>query len=317
MRVALHGDPPPHIRETLSHAGLIIGPGGAAVHLAWPDDAGRDALAALSKADQVALAIIEDDSQLLDAVLAGAAGVVSGTDPQRLRVELECHLRLRDRLAGQAVDPQTRDRAALSQQLVRVSPDPIVGSDLRGKVTLFSPSAARSLGYSVGYATAQLHVTDIYANPTDARRVLSEIRISPDGVLRDFPIRLRARSGEHIPVLLSAAEVINDDGEAIATVGIFRDQRVEQSLRHRLQDATAQLIHSEQRANAVSAAKAAAHELNQPLTALMGALELIDLRDDLPEDIRRRLDRMYGQLDRMASIVRSLGQRSLPESAGE
>jgi PAS domain S-box-containing protein len=315
MRVELHGDPPSTVHETLSQAGLVISPGSDSLQLVWPDEAGRSALAALTERGMLALAIIDDDSQLLDAVLAGAAGVVSGTDPQRLRLELECHLRLRLRLLGRVASPEQRERAEGYELLLKISPYPIISADMRGRVTTFNPMASEILGYSSEYATAQLHVADIYANPTDARRVLSEIRTSPEHLLHDFPVRLRARSGAHIAVLLTATEVRADSGDLQATLGAFRDLRVEQALRSRLKEATEQLIYSEQRASTVSIAKAAAHELNQPLTALMGALELIDLRSDLPEDIRRRLDRMYAQLDRMADIVRSLGQQTLLESA--
>ena len=63
----------------------------------------------------------------------------------------------------------------------------------------------------------------------------------------------------------------------------------------------------------MTSTRIAIHELNQPLTALMGALELIDLHSDLPEGVSRRFERMYSQLDRMADIVRSLGQLNSPE----
>lgn len=250
---------------------------------------------------------------MIDAVLAGAAGIVSGTDPQRLRVEIECHLRLRHQLAGQAVDPTVLQDASLYRALIRTAPDPVICCDLRGRITHFSQAAVQVLGYTSPYATSQLHVTDIYANPTDARRVMTKIRVSADRVLRDFSVCLRARSGESIPFLLNAAEASDENGNIISTVGVFRDRRIAQELRSRLNQATQLLLHAEKQASNVTKTWNAIHELNQPLTALMGALELIDLHSDLPEGVSRRVERMYSQLDRMAGIVRGLGQLNSPK----
>ena len=312
MRVELHGDPPNHIRETLTLAGLQITRGYDQLHLVWPDEVGKAALVELADRGQPALAILEREEQMIEVVLAGAAGVVSGTDPQRLRVEIECHLRLRHQLAGRAVDPTVLEDAALCRTLIRAAPDSVICADTRGRITHFSQSAVHILGYPGAYATTQLHVTDIYANPTDARRVMAEIRVSPDRVLRGFPVRLRARSGESIPVLLNASEVSDENGNIISSVGVFRDRRTERDLRQRLNQATQQLFHSEKRASSVTSTRVAIHELNQPLTALMGALELIDLHGELPESVSKRFERMYSQLDRMADIVRSLGQLNPP-----
>jgi signal transduction histidine kinase len=161
-----------------------------------------------------------------------------------------------------------------------------------------------------------MHVTEIYADPGVARRVLSGIRGSPSGMMQAVAVRLRARSGEQIPVLLSAAEVYAADGMPIATVGVFEDQRQEVALRNRLEKTTEQLIASEKRAAAIEVAGAAAHELNQPLTMVMGALEMLEMRADLPEDVHRRVERAYVQLERMAEIVRRLGDTTRPRSKG-
>ena len=313
MHVELHGSPPPEVRAVITAAGLESSTSPDAVVLIWPDEAGLTALRRLSAQGRPGLALIAQDDQMLSAAIAGAAGSASATDPRRLRLEVECHLRFRRNLidAVRAADGDRQIAATMRDQLIAVSPDPVVCADPRGRITIFSASAERSLGYRAAHVLRSMHVTDIYANPEDARRVLAEIRCSLDGVLRDLPIRLRARSGEHIPVLLSAAEIEDDAGQLIATVGVFRDQRAEDSLRQRLNQATAQLIQSERRASEVAAAKVAAHELNQPLTALMGMLEMLELEAELPDIVRSRLERMYRHMDRMADIVRGFGEHTL------
>ena len=68
------------------------------------------------------------------------------------------------------------------------------------------------------------------------------------------------------------------------------------------------MIASEKRSAATELAGATAHELNQPLTSVMGILELAILKAGEDEDLKARLERAYNQLERMAEIVRSLSR---------
>jgi signal transduction histidine kinase len=54
-------------------------------------------------------------------------------------------------------------------------------------------------------------------------------------------------------------------------------------------------------------AGATAHELNQPLTSVMGIVEIM-LAAERPESEEQRLERAYEQLERMAEIVRDLSK---------
>lgn len=310
MRVNLHGDPPDRIRDLMAHAGLQITPDEQGVHVVWLDASGRQALRTLANQQTPALAIVEQEDQLLEALLAGAAGTVSGTDPQRMRLQIECHGRLIQQLSSRTPHTELRDNAAISSALLMLNPDPVVCADLQGNVFRFNPAAETSLGYSRSHAMTKLHVMDLYVNPQDARRVRNEIQASPSREIRDMPVRLRTRSGDQMPALLNAAELTNETGEPMGTIGVFRDLRTERDLRQRLQDVGHQLRRSEQKTRTVVASQNAVNELNQPLTALMGTLELMELRGEMPEDIRLRLARMYQQLQRMVDIVRLLNKQS-------
>ena len=68
------------------------------------------------------------------------------------------------------------------------------------------------------------------------------------------------------------------------------------------------MIQKEKEAAVVEMAGAASHELNQPLTAIMGNLQLIMAR--LPQDdpLAEKLEKVMGQVDRMVELVRKIGQ---------
>ena len=229
------------------------------------------------------------------------------------RVNLR-RLKAQEQRARRAMDDLQSTRDLLGR-LIDATPNPVMATDTSGRVLVFNRAAEASLGYESQWAREHMHVTDVYADPADARRVLAELRASAGG-LAHVEARLRARSGEVIPVLLAAAEVYSAEGAPIATVGVFDDQRQELALKRRLAATTEQLIATEKRAAAMEVAGAAAHELNQPLTAVMGSLELLHLRSDLPADVHKRLDRAYEQLERMAEIVRSLARTTRPRTVG-
>ncbi len=307
MRVRLLGEPPPPIIEATEQAGMQLGPA-PEVTLVWFTDAGLP-----GPVNGPWVALTTEPEHLTTALEQGASAVVLAQSPRSVTLQLKAWARERARLRTERgrvrlLQEQVRDACTLRDRMFNVCPDPVICTDPQGNVLLFNKAAEVSLGFSAEYACAQLHVTDLYANPADARRVLAEIRRDPDHMVKDFEVRLRARSGEQIPVMLSGAEVLDATGMPTSTVGIFRDRRAELSLRSRLQQASRQLMICERQLNAMRVARAAARELNQPLTALMGSLELLDLQSDLSEDVRRRLERMYNQMDRMADIVRGLGR---------
>lgn len=324
IRVIIRGGMPTSIRRSLERAGLVLGETGDIV-LVWYD--GRDQrddsvdggnLANLAPRDEPVVAMVPRPDLVEAALRNGATDVLTSLPPAaelyaRLGALMRYAERWRQRVSAQArrggkiSEEMVRARALLDQMLIAL-PDPVIVCDLRGRVLRANGGVERLLGYPPHEAVKSLHVTDIYADPNDARRVYAEIRASKTGVVELPDTRLRARSGEHIPVRLFAGELQDAQGEPSATFGIIQDQREVQALRRRLEDATNRLIVSEERMAAIQGAGSVAHELNQPLTAVMGALELLELRADLPADARVRLQRAYAQLERMARIVRELAQ---------
>lgn len=68
------------------------------------------------------------------------------------------------------------------------------------------------------------------------------------------------------------------------------------------------LIEAEQTRVLAETAGAAAHEINQPLTVLMGKLELLLERMSPDSQHREVIQSVYGSADRIADIVRNMGE---------
>jgi PAS domain S-box-containing protein len=317
VEVALEGGVPESIRRAIAEAGVRVVAGAPIVVAPY---AGTFPAAAQGAESLVAL--VSDPSAADAALAAGALDVIVGEPTAAdIRVHLARVARFRARLdeneqrAKRALQELGETRDVL-ERLIDATPNPVMATDPRGRVLVFNRVAESTLGYASAYAREHMHVTDVYATAGEARRVLAEIRSSAGRIVHGLEVRLRHRSGEHVPVLLSAGEVVGPDGEAIATIGVFEDLREQMSLKHRLRATTEQLIATEKRALTIELAGAAAHELNQPLTAVMGILELCELRTDLDDDVRKKLQRALSQLTRMAEIVKALARTSRPRTTG-
>src|SRR4029453_3754007 len=89
----------------------------------------------------------------------------------------------------------------------------------------------------------------------------------------------RMARGEVVPVSITASTLYERDRE-VATVGILTDLRERIRMEQRLLDAQQKLQLSEKQALVAELAGAAAHELNQPLTSIMGYAGLIERQSE-------------------------------------
>ncbi|MDY7232304.1 PAS domain S-box protein [Hyalangium rubrum] len=195
------------------------------------------------------------------------------------------------------------------ERLIDSSVDAIIAADMQGKIILFNKGAEAILGYTAQEALAGMTVQQVYP-PGVARRIMAQLR-SPDfggrGRLSVMRQELIHRSGDSVPVNMTAS-ILYEGGRESASVGIFTDLRDRMQLERKLSDVETRLEESEKSAVIVALAGTAAHELNQPLTSVMGYAELLK-RKLKPEDFAfKPVDIIYREAERMAEIVRKIGK---------
>ncbi|HWA77594.1 MAG TPA: PAS domain S-box protein [Polyangiaceae bacterium] len=189
------------------------------------------------------------------------------------------------------------------------SVDGIVSADLRGTVLLFNRAASRIFGYPPEEVIGKLRVDKLYP-PGVAREVMQRI-LDPNesgfGRLQDYRVDMLGSDGRPIQVQLSASLVV-DNGHKIGSVGIFTDIRDKLRIQAELERAQDELRNHEKQAIVAELAGAAAHELNQPLTSVIGYAEL--LRRQLSESPQHlaALQIIADEAERMAEIVRKVGR---------
>jgi PAS domain S-box-containing protein len=210
---------------------------------------------------------------------------------------------------ARGVAAELRKTKEFLESLIEASVDAIVAADLRGTIILYNKGAERIYGHTREEVVGNMHVSRLYPDGV-AREVMRRIR-SADyggvGRLEDMRSHAVDRRGGLIPISLSAA-MIYEHGEPTATVGIFTDLREKLLAEERLAQVQKKLEVSEKQALLAELAGTAAHELNQPLTSVMGYGELLirRLAPGTPE--RNAAQVIMREAERMANIVRKIGK---------
>lgn len=202
------------------------------------------------------------------------------------------------------------------ERLIDSSRDAIIASDMRGVVLLFNHAAERVTGWRAQELVGKVSVSELYAAGV-AKEIMRNLR-SPEkggvGVATGLEAEIKSRDGSMIPILLSAAVIYDDEGREIATTGFFTDVRDQRAMERRLKEAQAALIQTEKQAAVAELAGSAAHELNQPLTAVMGYAELL-LKKLAPDDPYVKIVKtIYEEAERMAAVVKKIGRITRYES---
>jgi PAS domain S-box-containing protein len=195
------------------------------------------------------------------------------------------------------------------ESVIDSSVDGIVSADLRGTVLLFNRAAARIFGYAREEVVGKFCVDKLYP-PGLAREVMRKIldpAINGYGRLQDYRVDMLGSHGRLIQVQLSASLVV-DNGRPIGSVGIFTDIRDKLRIQAELERAQDEIRAHEKQAIVAELAGAAAHELNQPLTSVMGYTELLRRQlGESPEHLAA-LQIISDEAERMAEIVRKVGR---------
>ncbi|MDC3953724.1 PAS domain S-box protein [Polyangium jinanense] len=216
---------------------------------------------------------------------------------------------LRDVTDDRATAAELKKTKEFLERVIESSVDAIISADNEGVIRLFNRAAERIYGYRASEVIGTMNVRDLYA-PNRASQIMRLIK-SPEhggpGRLEGYRTDALAKDGTLIPVLLSAALIVEDD-RPVGSVGLFTDLRERLRMEAKLTKAQDELRAREKQALIAELAGAAAHELNQPLTSVLGYAELINRRAEDPASVRSAAATILGEAERMAEIVRKIGK---------
>jgi PAS domain S-box-containing protein len=226
-----------------------------------------------------------------------------------LRAERAVLCAFRDVTVERATEVELRRTTEFLARVIDSSVDAIVSSDMSGKVLIFNRAAARIFGYEPADVVGRLSVERLYPEGV-AREVMRNIRSPEHGGqnrLEDYRVDMMGSRGETIPVNISAALIMDND-KPVGSVGIFTDVREKLRMEARLRTAQEELREQERSLALAELAGTTAHELNQPLTGVIGYAELLMRQLQPSSPLYGAADVILTESQRMAAIVRKIGK---------
>jgi len=171
--------------------------------------------------------------------------------------------------------------------------------DLAGNITFFNDSLCRMFGYpgeelkGMNYKalTPEENVEAMYKIFNQVYRMGKPLEQVQAEVIR--------KDGSRRFSEVSASLLRNQKGDIIGFRGIHRDITERKG-------AEQQLLTASKLASVGELAAGIAHELNNPLTGIIGYAQLLSDRQNVSQDIKKDLDRIYYESQRAARIVQNL-----------
>ena len=187
-------------------------------------------------------------------------------------------------------------------KLIQTSNDGIIANDRQGNVIIFNEGAERVLGYQNDEVIGKIKVSQLYP-PGIAQAVKAKIdgpEYGGPGRLIHYETVVRSKTGEQIPVELSASLIYGHDQE-VTTVGFFRDLRE----RHQLQE---KLLQSERLAALGQMAAHISHEVKNPLVVIGGmARQVLKASSEGPPKNVEKLRIIVEEILRLEEFLAEVG----------
>jgi PAS domain S-box-containing protein len=178
------------------------------------------------------------------------------------------------------------------EKLLESSPDIVVAVDRHGIISFYNDGARQTLGYTPDEVLGQ-HVTRLYPDLAEARKVMAALR---EG--KNCETVFVTRKGEHIPVVIAGSIIRDPDAQELGSIGFAKDLR--------------EIRRHDQLATLGEVAVGLAHEINNPLEAIVNNLNLLEAHvakvssdDDFVVE-SERLDSIHAALGRIQGILTQL-----------
>jgi two-component system sensor kinase FixL len=166
------------------------------------------------------------------------------------------------------------EREALLQAILETVPDALVAIDTQGLIRVFNPAAERLFGYGAAEVVGQ-NVRVLMPSPYREQHDGYIARYLRTGERRIIGIGRtvagQRRDGTSFPMELAVGEVRLDHHRLFA--GFIRDLTERREAERRIHELQAELLHVTRLSAMGEMASALAHELNQPLTAIMNYVQ--------------------------------------------
>jgi len=194
-----------------------------------------------------------------------------------------------------------------ARRLVDSFPDLILVLDTKSHYTFISPRCRDVLGYELDDTRDMQFGGRTHPEDLPSLMALYGDIVHGKQNFSSMEVRIRHKQGDWRRILFNFSPLFDESNKIEGVVLSGRDvtdlKRLEE-----------QLIQAEKLAAMGQMLAGVAHELNNPLTAILGVTELVREREGLDEAMKRQLDLTHRQARRAARIVQNLLEFSRPAS---
>jgi two-component system, LuxR family, sensor kinase FixL len=217
-----------------------------------------------------------------------------------------------DQVDASATKEALQEREARLRSILETAPDAIIVIDERGIMESYSQAAERLFGYPAAEALGQ-NVNILMPAPYQERHDSYINRYLETGERRIIGIGRvvvgRRKDGSTFPMELAVGEAMVR-GRRVFT-GFIRDLTERQLAENRMQELQSELLHVSRLSDVGQMASALAHELNQPLAAIVNYVQamrrLLQASNlALPPRIIETMDKTVAQAARAGEIIQHL-----------
>ena len=236
-------------------------------------------------------------------VCLNTAAAVRGTSGEVVRYQGS----LMDITERRAMERRLHQQQEFARRLVDNFPDLILVVNAAGAYTFVSPRVREVLGYEIEETRdmvlgGRTHPDDRLALDSVYQQVLSGQK-----VFASLEVRVRHKDGEWRRLLCHFSPLSDERAQIEGVVMSCRDVTELKRLEE-------QLIQAEKLAAMGQMLAGVAHELNNPLTAILGVTELLREREGFDDPAKRQLELTHRQARRAARIVQNLLEFARPAS---
>ncbi|HLZ41652.1 MAG TPA: PAS domain S-box protein [Candidatus Sulfotelmatobacter sp.] len=206
-----------------------------------------------------------------------------------------------------SMERQLAQQEEFRRRLLESFPDLILVVDLEERYTFASARARDLLGYEPKEMMGK-KITDLENHSPELAALYHDV-VSGKQVFGSAEYSARHRDGSWRTMRASGSQLVDDEGKTSGVIMSVRDITIERKLEQ-------QVVQSERLAAMGAMIGGVAHELNNPLTSILGVSELLQ-DTETNEVARKQLAMLQQQARRAAEIVQNLTYFARPPAPGK